>query len=77
MLEVSVNIASMGESASSIVVASIGRQVLPATDTGTAPSLLRFTAIQYIESKQDLAGLAPQRCFISAETIEREVGQIG
>ena len=46
-------------------------------ETETAPSLLWFAAIQGIESKQDPAGLAPQGCFIAAEAIEREVGQIG
>ena len=44
---------------SSIVVAFIGRQVLPATDTQTAPSLLRFATIQCIESEQDPTSLAP------------------
>ena len=38
---------------------------------------LWFAAIQGIEREQDLAGLAPQGCFVSAEAIEREVGQIG
>jgi hypothetical protein len=33
--------------------------------------------IQCIESKQDLADLAPKGCFISAEAVERVVGQIG
>ena len=64
-------------SSSSIVVASVGRQVLPATDTETAPSFLWFAAIQGIESKQDLAGLAPKDCFIPAEAVERVAGQIG
>jgi len=50
---------------------------LPAAETETAPSLLRFAAIQGIESKQDPTGLAPQGCFIPAEAIERVVGQIG
>ena len=36
-----------------------------------------FAAVQGIESKQDLADLAPKRCFVAAEAIEREVGQIG
>ena len=45
-------------------------------DTETASSLLWFAAVQGIESKQDSAGLAPQGCFISAEAIERVVGQI-
>ncbi len=40
---------------SSIVVAPIGLQVLPATDTEMAPSLLWFATMQCIESKQDLA----------------------
>jgi hypothetical protein len=37
----------------------------------------RFATIQCIESKQDLAGLAPQGCSISAKAIKCEVGQIG
>jgi hypothetical protein len=37
---------------------------------------LWFSAIQSIEGKERLAGLAPQGCFIATETIEREVGQI-
>ncbi len=48
---------------------------LPA-DRETSPSFLWFPAIQSIEGKERLAGLAPQRCFVAAETIEREVGQI-
>ena len=62
---------------SSIVVASIGRQILPAADTETAPSILWLATIQCIESKQDLAGLAPKGCFIPAKPVERVVGQIG
>jgi hypothetical protein len=38
---------------------------------------LRFAAIQVVEGKQDLADLAPQGDFISAEAIEHVVGQIG
>jgi hypothetical protein len=53
-------------SSSSIVVVSVRRQVSPATDTETAPSLLWFTAIQCIKSKQDLGGLAPKDCFIGS-----------
>ena len=67
----------IGGPGSSIVVASVGRPVLPATDTETARSLLWFATIQCIEGKQDLADLAPKGCFISAEAIEREVRQIG
>ena len=67
----------MGGSGSSIVVAPIGLQVLPATDTQTALSLLWFATMQCIESKQDLAGLAPKDCFISAKSVERVGGQIG
>src|SRR5208282_531744 len=66
----------MGQSGGSIVVASVGRQLLSATDAETAPSFLWFAAIQCIESKQNLAGLAPQGCFISAEAVQGEVGQI-
>src|SRR5262249_10101598 len=46
------------------------------TKIETALSLLWFAAIQRIERKQDLASLAPKRCFITAQAIEREVGQI-
>jgi len=44
----------------SIVVAPVGQQVLPTTDTEAAPSLLWFATTQRIVSKQDLAGLPPQ-----------------
>ena len=67
----------MGKSGTSIVVASVGRQLWPAADAETASSFLRFATIQCIERKQDLADLAPKHCFMSAEAIEREVGQIG
>ena len=56
---------------------SVRRQVSPATDTETAPSLLWFATIQCIESKQDLASLAPKDCFIPAKPVERVAGQIG
>jgi len=61
----------------SIVVATVGRQVAPVSDPETVPSLLWFPAIQCIESKQDLAGLAPKECFIPAKPVERVAGQIG
>ena len=69
--------AQTGGPASSIVVASIGRQCLLATDAETAPSILRLATIQCVEGKQDLADLAPKDGFIPAEPVEREVGQIG
>ena len=43
----------------------------------TAPSIVGFAAIQGVQRKQDLAGLAPNCCFIPAEAIECVVGQIG
>jgi hypothetical protein len=46
-------------------------------DTEAASSFLWFATIQGIEGKQDLANLAPKGCFIAAQAIEREVGQIG
>ena len=61
----------MGGSVSSIVVASIGRQVLPATDPETPASLLWFATIQGMEREQDLTGLAPKDGFIPAQTVER------
>src|SRR6516164_2767168 len=39
--------------------------------------LLWFAAIQGVERNQDLARLAPKGCFIAAEAVEREVGQVG
>jgi hypothetical protein len=45
-------------------------------ETETAPSLLGLAPIQGIECKKDLAGLAPECCFISVEAIEREIRQI-
>jgi hypothetical protein len=50
---------------------------LTVTDTQTAPSILWFATIQCIEGKQDLADLAPKDCFIPAEPVEDEAGQIG
>jgi len=43
----------------------------------TAHSLLWFAAIKYLERVKDSASLAPQGGFITAETIEREIGQVG
>ena len=57
--------------------AQLDREYLLAADTETAPSIPWFAAIQGIKSKKDLAGLAPKGCFISAEAVERVVGQIG
>ena len=42
-----------------------------------AHSLLWFAAIKYLERVKDSASLAPQGGFITAETIEREIGQVG
>ena len=67
----------MSESVGSLVVVSVGRQVLPATSTVPVCSLLRFATIQCIQSKQDLAGLAPKDCFIPAKPVERVARQIG
>ena len=61
----------------SILIALVGRQVLPAADTERTTSVLRFAAIQGIKRKQDLADLAPKGRFISAEAIERVIGQVG
>ena len=60
-----------------IVVVSVGRRVLPAVDTETAAFLLWFATIQCIQSKQDLAGLAPKDCFIPAKPVEWVARQIG
>ena len=50
---------------------------MQAADLEAAPSLLWFASTQGIERKHDPTDLAPQGCFIAAEAIEREVGQIG
>jgi hypothetical protein len=55
--------AQTGGPASSIVVASIGRQCLLATDAETTPTVLGLATIQGVEGKQDLADLAPKDRF--------------
>jgi hypothetical protein len=40
-------------------------------------SLVRLAAVQRIECKQNLAGLAPKACFIATQTIEGEIWEIG
>jgi len=55
----------------------VDREFLSAAYTEAAPSLPRFTAIQGIQGKKDLPGLAPKGCFISAEAVDRVVGHIG
>ena len=55
----------------------VGLLFLPAIGEELPPSFLRFTAIQSVERKEDLADLAPKRRFIAAEAVERVVGQIG
>src|SRR6185437_13796040 len=42
-----------------------------------ASSLVRLAAIEVVERGQDLADLAPQRKFVAAEAVEREVGLVG
>ena len=59
-----------------------GRTLFPldlvfARKAKTAHSLLWFAAIKCLERVKDAASLAPQGRFIAAETIEREIGQIG
>jgi hypothetical protein len=55
----------------------VGLQVLPAAEMETAPSVLWFAAVQSVKRNQDLADLAPKGPFISAEAVERVIGQIG
>ena len=45
--------------------------------TETAPSILRFAAIQCVEGKQELADLAPKNGFVPAEPVVRAARQIG
>jgi hypothetical protein len=42
----------------------------------TPPSLLWLAAIQIVERKQNLPGLAPKDSFIATEAVEGIVGQI-
>src|SRR5689334_3095367 len=51
-------------------------EFLPVAGTETPPSLAWSAAIQDVKSKEDPAGLTPKSCFISAEAVERVVGQI-
>jgi hypothetical protein len=67
----------MGWQLKSLFSLPIGLRFLLVADAQTAPSFLRFAAIQGIECKESLANLAPKGCFIAAETIEREIWQIG
>ena len=55
----------------------VDRQFLTITDAETAPPIPWFAATQGVQRKQDLADLPPKGCFISAEAVERVVGQIG
>ena len=43
----------------------------------TTCSFLRLPAVQGVERKQNLACLTPKVCFVAAQPIEGEVGQIG
>ena len=51
--------------------------VLAGHHAETALSILWSATIHCIESKQNLAGLAPKDCFVSAKSVERVAGQIG
>ena len=42
-----------------------------------APSIPWFAATQNIKCEQNLTGLAPKGCFLSAEAVESAVRQIG
>ena len=44
--------------------------------TETPDSLLWLAAIQIVERKQDLFGLAPKSSFIATETVEPIIGHI-
>jgi hypothetical protein len=46
-------------------------------ETETPHSLLWFAAIQMVERKQDLPGLAPKNSLIATEAVEGIIGQIG
>jgi len=59
-----------------------GRTLFPldlvfARNQKTAHSLLWFAAIKCLERVKDSAGLAPKGGFVAAETIKREIGQVG
>ena len=65
----------MAESKSAIVAPEDG-QCCTIIDTEAPCSFLWFAAIQGIERKQDLPGLAPKDCLIAAQAIQRGVGQM-
>jgi hypothetical protein len=46
-------------------------------ETKMAISFLWLVAIQDLERVENLTGLAPKARFVSAKTIECEIGQIG
>jgi len=55
-----------GGARKSALIALVGRPFVAAANPETGPSVLWFAAIQGIKGKPDLAGLAPQDCFIPA-----------
>ena len=52
-------------------------RVIVAEARSMARSIVRFAPVQCIERKQDSASLVPKGCFIPAESIKREIGQVG
>ena len=61
----------------SIIVMPVGSLVWAAAHAKTGPSLPWLATIQGGERKEDLASLAPKRCFIPTEAVKRVAGQIG
>jgi hypothetical protein len=62
--------------ARSILVVLESEELLTIAQFAAARSFLWFTAIKSIEGEERLAGLSPQSCFVAAEPIQREIGQI-
>lgn len=56
---------------------TVGKRFSAAAHAEAAPPIPWFASIQGIQSKQDLPGLPPKGCFISAQAVKREVRQIG
>src|SRR5439155_1030898 len=60
----------------SIIVVPVGSLVWAAAHAKTGPSFPWLATIQGGERKEDLASLAPKRCFIPAQSIERVARQV-
>ena len=62
---------------SSPLIVHEGWRFRPFAEAEMAAPVPWFAAVQLIEREQDLCDLAPERCFIATEAVERVVRQIG